>query len=148
MFYWLLLSHRSAQNVPVDIVVYQEKYFKKKNAYPHACCGSLYKCLLSIIDLACYNETNNEDNCASAVIIECASRNVAKIASRNRSAANQNKMEIARFIWEIASILAPLKRWEIDLHLPLFFNESLREKRDELDGYLAKSRYRSHETLI
>jgi len=71
---------------------------KKKNVYPRACCGSLYKCLLSIIDLTYYNEANNEDNCASAVIIECASQNVAKIASRNRSAANQNKMEIARFI--------------------------------------------------
>lgn len=57
-----------------------------------------FKCLLSIIDLTCYNEANNEDNCASVVIIECTGQNVAKIASRSRSAANQNKMEIARFI--------------------------------------------------
>lgn len=57
-----------------------------------------FKRSLSIIDLACYNEANNVDNCASAVIIERASQNVAKIASRFRSATNQNKMEIARFI--------------------------------------------------
>ena len=71
MFYWLLLSHRSAQNVPVDIVVYQEKYLKKKRMLIRVLVAALFISLLSIIDLACYNEANNEDNCASAVIIEC-----------------------------------------------------------------------------
>lgn len=58
-----------------------------------------FKCLfLSAIDLACYNEANNVDNCASGAIIGRPSQNVAKIAPYFRSAANQNKMEIARLI--------------------------------------------------
>jgi len=56
-----------------------------------------FKYFLSI-SLTCYNEANNVNNCASAAIIGRANQNVTKIASRFRSAANQNKMEIAHSI--------------------------------------------------
>lgn len=150
MFYWLLLSHRSAQIVCVCVSARALSLIRRDTKR------------IMLVRLFAHVHVVFPPPSISPVIMKQtmwiiahplplldAPVKMSRELHRDISvpAANQNKMEIARLIWEIASIPHRSKDGKsiCTSRGVLFYDGSLRERRDELDGYLTKKIAINHE---